>query len=491
MVDPAVDLKLTTEALAASERGDHHAALAITDSLLSLVISREKRIRTHLMRAGLFDALRDLESAGREVELALEADHHEPTGVFQSASDRSAFSYLDDYWHDRLKSYGREGDAIGGIQYGEERLQLLDHISGSYMPLTQLWIARKLGLFGHNSRALERTASGLAAEVPRVEHWNYNKMVDHAVASARKALQMHENYGALSSSQAYETGTAAFERGDAALAIRAFEDALALRPHPDVAVHCHVRLAALYQKEGQPRKAATHGESALKIDAGCTPRLFDDADDFRDVFLASLERSWVQVSINLKGQKGLSTARAYLMERLRLGSNLPEHSFPMVRYSIGTQSLELRDFDTARDYLASVLASDFPHGSDRRLHQLYDEMRSEAGRIVLQLAEKRRREKSDDEDEPQDTKKSGTQCWIATAACGAESVEVAVLRVFRDRHLNQGLGACFRKGYYRTAPYVARWMEAVPLLADTMRNLVVTPIFRYAVHRLVRKGNKR
>jgi hypothetical protein len=76
------------------------------------------------------------------------------------------------------------------------------------------------------------------------------------------------------------------------------------------------------------------------------------------------------------------------------------------------------------------------------------------------------------------TQKSGG-CWIATAAYGANSPEVAFLQAFRDRELqSRGLGRFLVSLYYRTSPPLARLMSSSRLLEQSIRRLVLAPALR-------------
>jgi hypothetical protein len=62
------------------------------------------------------------------------------------------------------------------------------------------------------------------------------------------------------------------------------------------------------------------------------------------------------------------------------------------------------------------------------------------------------------------------RCFIATAAFGAESPEVAVFRRFRDETLSRAAaGRAFISAYYRASPAVADFIDRVPLLATPVR----------------------
>ena len=68
-------------------------------------------------------------------------------------------------------------------------------------------------------------------------------------------------------------------------------------------------------------------------------------------------------------------------------------------------------------------------------------------------------------------------CFIATAACGIDSSEVAVLRRFRDTALlNSALGRRLAGAYYRLSPPLASFIESSPRMRSVVRNVLVRPI---------------
>ena len=85
--------------------------------------------------------------------------------------------------------------------------------------------------------------------------------------------------------------------------------------------------------------------------------------------------------------------------------------------------------------------------------------------------------------------KARSRCFIATAACGSDSGEVATLRRFRDRVLeNSDFGRAFVRSYYRVSPPIALLVESSPRLASVVRTAVVGPLARVASYVLKRRG---
>lgn len=76
------------------------------------------------------------------------------------------------------------------------------------------------------------------------------------------------------------------------------------------------------------------------------------------------------------------------------------------------------------------------------------------------------------------TQKSGG-CWIASAAYGPYSQEVAFLKAFRDRELqSRRLGRALVRLYYRTSPPLARLMNSSHVLKRSIQCFVVAPALR-------------
>jgi len=72
-------------------------------------------------------------------------------------------------------------------------------------------------------------------------------------------------------------------------------------------------------------------------------------------------------------------------------------------------------------------------------------------------------------------KKSG--CFIATATCGYNSIEVKTLSLFRDNILIKNIGGqLFTSNYYRFSPYLASYIEDKNILKRIIRKTLITPI---------------
>jgi uncharacterized protein YjbI with pentapeptide repeats len=85
-----------------------------------------------------------------------------------------------------------------------------------------------------------------------------------------------------------------------------------------------------------------------------------------------------------------------------------------------------------------------------------------------------------------DASKARSGCFLATAACGFDSAEVAVLREFRDKLLlTTPAGRSFVKVYYCISPSVARRIEVSEQLRAAVRVSLVRPAASFARWRLM------
>jgi hypothetical protein len=74
---------------------------------------------------------------------------------------------------------------------------------------------------------------------------------------------------------------------------------------------------------------------------------------------------------------------------------------------------------------------------------------------------------------------SESKCFIATAACGAFSEEVAMLRCFRDDRLQKSLwGRCFIQIYYFISPPIAPLIQTSPKARSVVRYMLIRPVLR-------------
>jgi tetratricopeptide (TPR) repeat protein len=475
MSDDAKALNAMITALALSAEGDLRGGNQLFDAILEMDVAPCEKVRARRSKSLNLFQLGEWEQAAHEAEIALALDQKEHSGEFDEEEDRGIlFVNLDCAWYERLKEFGRKGQLQAGIQYGEEKLHFVGHIPGTYMPLTQLWVGRKLAWQGEVERALAHLRAGLSAEA--IDIGNYAELVEDAASAARTTLDMYGAYGALSPQQAFEFGTAAMEAGDDKMAIRAYEDVLSLDVAPGVSAHAHVRLSLLHQKQRNMKKAVEHGEKALQADAELTPGILSDrSDDSRDILFAKLEGSWVQAAAGVEASDGVSAAREYLLQRLNLVSHLADDYFPLLRLQIGKYSVEMGDADTARDNLINAVASEFPRSDNVTLLQLYQGVREEASKWVLRSARMRNTGRVSGPAKSKPDKAAAGKCWIATAACGPDSVEVLLLRRFRDRNCDQGWKAAAIREYYRTAPAVAQVIARHDVLRRLVRLLVVRP----------------
>jgi hypothetical protein len=80
-----------------------------------------------------------------------------------------------------------------------------------------------------------------------------------------------------------------------------------------------------------------------------------------------------------------------------------------------------------------------------------------------------------------------SKCFIATAACGANTVEVSVLRAFRDECLLvDSRGRAFVAFYERVSPPLAAVIAKSCVLREMAQKLIVAPAYRVANRRLGR-----
>jgi hypothetical protein len=82
--------------------------------------------------------------------------------------------------------------------------------------------------------------------------------------------------------------------------------------------------------------------------------------------------------------------------------------------------------------------------------------------------------------------KSGgkAKCFIASAACGPDSVEVRVLRDYRDQVLlNTDLGGLIVRTYERLSPPIASVLARSPKSGRIVRDLVVRPLAWFVARR--------
>jgi tetratricopeptide (TPR) repeat protein len=487
MSDDGKALNMMIAAIATAAAGDLNRANELYDEVLGLDVEPQDKVRARRSKSLNLFQLGELQKAVEEAEFALELDRTEKTAEFVEKDDRGVFfAEVDCAWFERLKQFGREGQWDAGIRFGEDKLRLLEHIDGTYMPLTQLWIGRKLAARGEHERAVSRLKAGLAAEVPDIN--DYLQMVEDAASSARTALEMYNEYGVLSPQEAFEAGTNAVEAGEHDRAIRAYEGVLALGVAPILTAHTHVRLSFLYFKQQQKVKAAEHGEKALGIAGTLDSEILSELDiGLRDLLFARLEGAWTQAAERIEASDGIPEARDYLLERLKLIRSFPDDYFPVLRLKIGKYSVEMGDAETARENLINAVASQFPDSDDPKLKIMYQHIREEAAEWVLRAARMRNTSQSPQSSEQKSSVTGENKCWVATAACGPQSIEVLILRRFRDRNCANGWKSAAIHAYYRTAPALARLVAKHPALQRSVRFLIVAPAARYALRSLTSK----
>lgn len=87
---------------------------------------------------------------------------------------------------------------------------------------------------------------------------------------------------------------------------------------------------------------------------------------------------------------------------------------------------------------------------------------------------------------------SKSTCFIATAALGADSIEVSTLRTFRDTCLlESNLGRIFVALYERLSPPIAILIAKSPVLRAITRKLIVSPAYLIANRSLIRRSTGR
>jgi tetratricopeptide (TPR) repeat protein len=469
------------KAFEAADNGDFEGAIEFCDSILRLDVAPDQEVRARIFKSFYLLQVGEFEKSALETELAMILDRSEKTREFEETSNRSmVLGNLDYQWLERMKAFGRAGKSAAGINFGIEKLRLVDAVPGTYMPLTRFWLGRHMAALGDTDAALEMLRSGLAAEV--YEEEAYAQVYQEWASSAGKALEMYTGYRALSPQQAFESGTEAMMAGDDAMAIRAFRDALELQMAAVPAIHAHLRLALLYSKQGKKDKLIEHGEEALRLDANQAVSILADHDDeFRDVLFAKLEANWGRSALQLEQQNSIQSALNYLADRIELVSYLPDDFFPLLRLTIGKYSLQVGDFDTAGKHLVNAVASQFPTSDNAELVDLTQQVKTEAGNWLLHLTHKRRTGVSRGILPSKDELASEKRCWLASASCGTHSVEVALLRRFRDTYLTHGWKRTMVAFYYRTAPGIAEVIERQPFLMTLVRVAIVAPTYRFAI----------
>lgn len=175
-------------AFRAAHRGDFAEAISLQDSILRMDVEPRKKVSAHIFKSYYLIAMGRHEDAARETELALQIDRCEETGEFEDDGNRAmVLGNLDCEWLDQLKAFGRADEWMDGIEYAEKKLQLFSHVSGTYMPLTRFWIARKLALMGQKGRAAVQLAAGMTAEVVGNDH--YKDLVRSRASSVMEALE--------------------------------------------------------------------------------------------------------------------------------------------------------------------------------------------------------------------------------------------------------------------------------------------------------------
>jgi hypothetical protein len=85
---------------------------------------------------------------------------------------------------------------------------------------------------------------------------------------------------------------------------------------------------------------------------------------------------------------------------------------------------------------------------------------------------------------------SSVSCFIATAACGEDSLEVQTLRAFRDRYLlSHPIGHLFVQVYQKLSPPLASAIQNKPLFKLIAKILIVNPAFQVAKFFVKSKSN--
>lgn len=84
-----------------------------------------------------------------------------------------------------------------------------------------------------------------------------------------------------------------------------------------------------------------------------------------------------------------------------------------------------------------------------------------------------------------------TRCFIATAACGADTIEVSILRNFRDQSLlANSRGRVLVALYERLSPPMAAIIARSPVLRAISRKLIVSPAFLIANRSLTSRSSR-
>jgi hypothetical protein len=252
-------------------------------------------------------------------------------------------------------------------------------------------------------------------------------------------------------------------------------------------VDVHAALCSTLIKVDRQSDALTHGEEALRLDKMGGHDRFEDID-LRRMMFGTLDLLWVDKADAIEEVHGVERSRSYLIERLKLvpvsGVHLPFVHYKICRSLI--KSFELAGGDPSyepsiHEYAGNVLKAEIPDTPGTTSYGAYEAMRRSAQEIFNRSSPQSISNKSRESS-------ANSGCWIATASCGADSIEAEVLRNFRDRVLLRSqVGRLAHRTYYVTAPPIARLIASSSFLRKLVRVLVIRPAARFVTRRPARR----
>jgi tetratricopeptide (TPR) repeat protein len=235
---------------------------------------------------------------------------------------------------------------------------------------------------------------------------------------------------------------------------------------------------ALYHA-GDRDRSAEEVERALELDADAPESAFLDPELRHRVF-SYIDWLWSRVADELRETAGEEESLQFVGDRLSLIDHVPGTHLPRVHYHAALVLLMVGRYDEAKLALEEAIAAEIPT-DDVESRQWHDGLKLREHCHGTLEALKQRGKPAEPANSPVTPPQSGQQsgCWIATAACGTESIEVRILRRFRDRVLlHSQVGRLAHRIYYVTAPPIARIIATSPLLRRLVRASLVRPAAR-------------
>ncbi len=179
--------------------------------------------------------------------------------------------------------------------------------------------------------------------------------------------------------------------------------------------------------------------------------------------LCSLAAAYGLIKDSIRQKKGVEQAIAYLEEKLHLFDYLSTPPL-LLLLALGELYMDKRDTELARQTFGKILEAPVNPADEVEAN-----VRESAKHQLKAL-------------DSQVTKRSG--CFIATAVYGgSDTVEIVVLRQFRDNFLLQNqLGRLFVHSYYLLSPPCAKLIEKSRLTKKLVERLLLRPIIAIIQH---------